>query len=205
MEKTAVDIVLLPPLEIMDKALKINRMLNDFSGNKTIVLDKQNCIPHISISMGTLNTAYMVEFYDDLKDIAKKYLPYRAEYKGLAAVKTSENEVVSGIDIIKDDCITDLQNDIKNLLLSYNSGEVTSDMVYPDDKKITEFTLNYSSGYLKNSTGDNFSPHITLGYGDVYDLKNVPVIPSSFECTGIAVCHLGNHCTCKKIIRKYSV
>jgi len=205
MKKTAIDIVLLPPLGIMDKALKINRMLNELSGSNTLVLDENSCIPHISVAMGTLNTAYIVEFYDSLADIAKKYLPYRAEYKGLATVKTSENEVFSGIDIIKDDCITELQEEIKDLLLSYNSDEITSDMVYPDNKKITEFTLNYSSGYLNNSTGDNFSPHITLGYGDVYDLKNVPVIPSSFNCTGIAICHLGNHCTCKKLIRKYFV
>lgn len=205
MQTNAVDIILMPAPEIMNKALKINRMLTDFSGNKTIVLNEKNCIPHISLAMGTFNIAYLEEFYGELRSIGKKYLPYQAKYKGLAAVKTSENAVVSGIDIIKDECIIELQEDIKNLLLSYNSGEVTSDMVYPDDKKITDFTLNYSSDYLKNSTEDNFSPHITLGYGDVYDLKNIPVIPSSFECTEIAICHLGNHCTCKKIFRKYSV
>ncbi|MBN2733464.1 MAG: hypothetical protein JXQ82_01205 [Methanomicrobiaceae archaeon] len=203
LHKIAIDVVLLPPLNITDTALKINRMLVDLTNDYSIVLDKKNCIPHISLAMGAVSVSDIDKLSEELQIAGEKYLPYEAKYKSYAAVKTSENAVVSGIDLIKDEIIINLQDEIKSILLRYNSKEITRDMIYPDDENITDFTLDYSSAYLKNSTGDNFSPHITVGYGNIYDLESIPAIPSAFECERIAICHLGNHCTCKKILWEY--
>jgi len=202
-DRKAIDIVLLPPPAIADSAVKINKMLNDYFKNKTIVLDKKTCLPHISLAMGSITSENLEILLDDLLLISDKYLPYEASFKGYAAVKTSENKVVSGIDIIKNEVISNLQDEINTSFSKFNNGVVTPDMIYPDETEITDFTLEYSANYLKNSAGDNFSPHITLGNGNVYELKNIPVIPSKFICENIAVCHLGNNCTCRDILWKY--
>ena len=50
MPKIAIDVVLLPPEEIMDKAIEINRQLAD----DPIKLNKENCLPHVSLCMGVV-------------------------------------------------------------------------------------------------------------------------------------------------------
>lgn len=200
-EKIAIDIILLPSAEITETAVKLNRMLNASTKNYSLILDYDNTLPHISLAMGTLEISDINFLSEEIEKICGRYLPYNAGFKSLAAVKTSDGTIVSGIDLIKDDIISDLQDEIKSILMRYHSGDATEEMIYPDKDKITDFTLIYSSEYLKKSTGRNFSPHITLGNGDIYDCKNIPTIPPFFECKNLAICHLGNHCTCKKIIR----
>ncbi|MBP2132635.1 2'-5' RNA ligase [Methanomicrobium sp. W14] len=203
-ETVAVDVILRPPDEITDYAVRINKMLNEMTKDYSLVLGKTTTIPHISLAMGALKVSDLNDFYEELRAIGDKYIPFETLYKGLASVKTSENNTVSGMDLIKTGSFTDLQDEIISAFFSYRTGPVKKEMVYPDREEITGFTLEYSSDYPENSTGENFSPHITLGNGDVYCLKNVPFAPEKFTCKSLAVCHLGNHCTCKKILREYT-
>ncbi|MDD4300010.1 MAG: hypothetical protein PHO78_05075 [Methanomicrobium sp.] len=196
----AVDIVLLPPQNIKEMCIKINKMLIESSQNDQVVFEKNACIPHISLAMGAIELSSLDSLSEKLSGIANKYLPYEARYKGLAGVKVSKTEVVSGIDFIKNSEITDLSEDVISAFSEFNIEKITPDMIFPDVEEITEFTLNYSSSYIKESAGNNFSPHITLGYGDVFDLKYIPEIPQKSVFQKIAVCHLGNHCTCRKIL-----
>ncbi len=45
--------------------------------------------------------------------------------------------------------------------------------------------------------GDKESPHITLGYGQAKPPFSFPV---AFAAARLALCHLGNHCTCRKVL-----
>lgn len=204
-EYKAIDIVLIPPPDIAKTAVKINRLLNSLTGDNSLVLDLKSCIPHVSLAMGTVKTDSLESLSDELDNICKKYLPLEAGSKDFNAVKTSDNSLVSGIDIVKDDVISNLSEDIISAFQKYNLKRVSENMVYPDNNKITKFTIEYSSDYLFNSTGINFSPHITLGNGNIYDLKQIPVLPSKFIFENLAVCHLGNHCTCREILWQYQI
>ena len=50
MSKIAIDIVLIPPRTIMDKAIEINNQFVD----DPIKLNRKNCLPHISLCMGVI-------------------------------------------------------------------------------------------------------------------------------------------------------
>jgi len=39
-------------------------------------------------------------------------------------------------------------------------------------------------------------PHISVGYGEITGLPS----PIEFRATQLALCHLGNHCTCRKVL-----
>ena len=54
MNKTAIDVVLLPSEVMMAKAIEINRELLKTFDNK-IILDIKNCLPHISLCMGVVS------------------------------------------------------------------------------------------------------------------------------------------------------
>ncbi|WOF15916.1 hypothetical protein F1737_03995 [Methanoplanus sp. FWC-SCC4] len=200
----AIDIVFLPPENIMDLSISINKTLNSLTKESELILDKKGCLPHISVAMGSIKESDLVSLKDDLKKISDRYLPYFASIEKFAVVMTSANEKVSGIDLNKDNRIIEIQNDIASALLKYHTGNITEEMVYNNNNPVSQFTLEYSSDYLQKSTGENYSPHITLGNGDVSKLNPCPGLPFRFTCNKIAVCHLGNNCTCPKILFEIS-
>ena len=101
--KIAVDVVLLPPDEIMDEAIEVNQALiktfdnkpffqrsvfrkrfskgfkesftKEILYNKGIVLNKEDCFPHISLAMGCIKKGDITKIDAILKDIAKKFSP----------------------------------------------------------------------------------------------------------------------------------
>ncbi|MEK6914067.1 MAG: hypothetical protein AABW83_00295 [Nanoarchaeota archaeon] len=54
MQKIAFDIVILPPKDITDKIIELNRNLKRDYDNPRIVLG-ENCLPHISLLMGVID------------------------------------------------------------------------------------------------------------------------------------------------------
>jgi len=52
--KISVDIVLLPPPEIMDLCFELNKEIVTRGGDITI-FDREKCIPHISMLMGVID------------------------------------------------------------------------------------------------------------------------------------------------------
>ena len=77
----------------------------------------------------------------------------------------------------------------------YFSYDVTEDMVLSDGE-VGESTLLWIKNYPAQSSYEKFFPHITLGYGEIL-FENLPI---DFTVTKIALCHLGNHCTCRKVL-----
>jgi len=54
MVKIAVDVVLLPSEEVTNQAIEANKgLLKQYADR--IILDKENCLPHISLAMGCMD------------------------------------------------------------------------------------------------------------------------------------------------------
>jgi hypothetical protein len=68
-------------------------------------------------------------------------------------------------------------------------------MIYGSEK-VAETTLLWIKNYREKSSFEMFSPHITIGYGQV----GTPAGPIEFRASKLALCHLGNHCTCRKVL-----
>lgn len=202
----AVDIVLLPPALVTDLAIKINEALISASGDNSIILGRKTCIPHISLSMGCIRSSDIEDLALLTGKIAQEYLPIDLPVKGVATVTTSSGERVSGIDIIKTPALLAMHEEIMNLVNDYAVSEVLPEMVYLDSgEEILNFTLNYIGSFASRSSYDYYSPHITLGYGEVKKPEECVKVPDSFRSFNIALCHLGNHCTCRKVLSLHSI
>jgi hypothetical protein len=59
-----------------------------------------------------------------------------------------------------------------------------------------ESTLLWIKNYPQKSAFENFFPHITIGYGQLDDSP----FTAEFTASKLALCHLGNHCTCRKVL-----
>ncbi len=71
MGRKAVDVVLLPTEAMMDRVIEANRKLIEKS-DKKIVLNKKNCLPHISLAMGCVDESDIAAIGKVLQTIARE-------------------------------------------------------------------------------------------------------------------------------------
>lgn len=204
-ENLAVDVVLIPENRILDLSIDINKKLIERTGDSSIVLGKSACLPHISLAMAGIPSSRTEGIMQELSEAVAGLLPYNAKFRDFASIETSPGFYVSGMDIVRDEKLMEIQERIAGVIKNYRCEEILPENFSGDTSEITRFSTEYSGSYLEKQTGENFSPHITLGHGDVRELGGIPDDPGSFTCNRLAICHLGNHCTCSGILESIKV
>ena len=194
MVRKAVDIVLLPTEAMMEKTIEANKELVMKFGRK-IVLNKENCLPHISLAMGCVGERDISAVEKVLKPVAEKSSLPELRVVAVRTTTNSVGEKVSVFEVEKTKELQLLHERVMDELGAYLSYNVTRDMLYRSGE-IGESTLLWIKNYREKSSFANFSPHITIGYGEIENLS----FPIKFTASKLALCHLGNHCTCRKIL-----
>src|SRR5690606_19263597 len=98
MTKIAIDIVLVPPKEIIDFALRKNREMLTGVGD-IIVLDEKTCVPHVSLCMGVIETSELKTVEDILKKTLKKKSPLNLTGTRIATYPLSNGKKAVGWDL----------------------------------------------------------------------------------------------------------
>jgi 2'-5' RNA ligase len=194
MAKIAVDVVLLPSEAIINRAIEVNkRLLKQEAGQ--IILNKEHCLPHISLAMGCIDERHVTEIENILKSIADKNNPGRLSIVRINIGTNSLGEKVSSFEVKKTERLQSLHEEVMRRIKPYFSHNVTAEMVL-SPPTAGESTLLWIKYYPEKSAFDNFFPHVTLGYGQIDDFS----FATEFTASKLALCHLGNHCTCRKIL-----
>lgn len=178
----------------MDTAIEANaELVEKFRGK--IVLNKENCLPHISLAMGCVDEGDINAIEKVLEEIAEQSSLGNLKVVGIVVSTNAKGEEVSVFEVEKTEQLQSLHEKAMDKLAGYLSYDVTEDMIYPSGE-ISESTLMWIKNYRVKSSFANFLPHITIGYGR---MENQP-FPVEFTTSKLALCHLGNHCTCRKIL-----
>ena len=194
MTKKAVDVVLLPDEAVTQRAIEANAQLVEKFGDQ-IVLHKQKCLPHISLAMGCIDEADIGRIETVLRQIAADFPLGKLHTAGVAISGNAKGQAVSVLVVAKDRKLQTFHEQVMNRLTDYLDNEVTDEMIYPSGP-IAESTLMWIENYRAKSAFEKFLPHITLGYGRLGDFS----FPAEFTADKLAICHLGNHCTCRQIL-----
>jgi 2'-5' RNA ligase len=196
MSKKAVDVVLLPDEMMTDKAIEANAELVKKIGKK-IVLNKENCLPHISLAMGCVDEEDIASVERILRSIAKECSLGDLRVLGVRSSTNTAGEKVSAFEVGETKELQLLHKAVMERLAPYLSCDVTADMIYGyGNDEVAEATLLWIKNYREKSSFDKFFPHITIGYGE---LSN-PLSAMKFTASRLALSQLGNHCTCRGII-----
>jgi hypothetical protein len=194
MSKIAVDVVLLPSDEMTDYAIQVNTELVEKFGKK-IVLNKENCLPHISLAMGCIDESDIVHIGKVLKLIASESPLGELIVSDIRTSTNVRGEKISVFEIDKTKELQLLHEKIMKKTSPYFTYDVISEMLYGDEQA-AQTSLLWIKNYPEKASFTNFFPHITIGYGEI---ENGPH-PVKFAASRLALCHLGNHCTCRKIL-----
>ena len=195
MSRIAVDVVLLPDEVMTDRVIIANRELVERFGRK-IVLDIERCLPHISLAMGCIDERDIGAIEKVLGEIAARTSLGQLSISSIFTSTSSTGEKVSVFVVEKVLPLQKLHEIVMSKLSRFFSYNVTEKMLYSDED-IAETTLDWIRDYQEKASFENFQPHITIGYGEVTIEERFPIV---FRASQIALCHLGNHCTCRKIL-----
>lgn len=201
-QKTAIDVVLLPSSEMTSKAFEINRALLKTAERK-IVFDQQSCLPHISLCMGVIDNTNLPEAMRLLGDIAQDSSVFELTAESMRADIILTGKTVSGLRIRNTEALQRLQNAVMNKLWPYLSYNVGASMLY-NPSEIEEITFTWIKGYAKKHDDPSlFSPHMTVGFGETGAFAKE--FPLQFSTSTLALGQLGNYCTFRKVLERYDL
>lgn len=182
--KLAVDIVLLPPTEIMEHAIEINKTFVD----DPIQLHFKNCLPHISLCMGVMDEVDLLKVSKELEKIGEEFVALPLRITGINSQHTA-------FDIERTNELQKLHEMIVERLANILTTDGTTEMCH-SPPEVAEQSLLWINNYKEKFSFENFYPHITLGRSKIEAKElNIPFTASRF-----ALCHLGTFCTCRKVL-----
>jgi 2'-5' RNA ligase len=176
------------------RAIAANRRLLP-DPDADIILNTEDCLPHISLAMGCVKPAELDSIATILDAIAHKYAPMTLSVTHVQVATNAIGRKISSLVVEKNAAIQSLHEQIMRELAPHFSYDVEADMLL-GPHKIAKSTLSWIANYPTNSSFERFFPHITIGYGELGDIS----APIEFSASRLAVCHLGNHCTCRKVL-----
>lgn len=193
----AIDIVLLPPDDIMDQLVSLSKSLSEQTGDNSIELHKQKCVPHISLAMGYIDDKDLPELKKSIEFLDMNTKQLKLEFTGI-----NQNQVKdtysSEILVSKTPELTALFQRTNTILRKFHKTDATHFAFY-NLKDENEVTVRWVNQYPeKNKDVSAFRPHITIGMGSLDKDADFPKY--SFTAKKIAICHLGNFCTCRKVL-----
>lgn len=194
MGRLAVDVVLLPDEAMTSQAIEISRRLVT-SNRPEIVLNHKDCLPHLSLAMGGIDKADVTAIRERLGVLARRTSLGQLRVGGVVASVNSRGETTSLLEV---DTTEELQARHEQVMQEMNSffhQEVSEDMLYDD--VVSGSTLDWIRTSPQKAAYAHFRPHITLGYGEAPPGLSFPI---PFRVARLALCHLGNHCTCRRIL-----
>ena len=195
MARVAVDVVLLPEADMAEQAIALNQALVEKHGSD-IVLDRAHCLPHVSLAMGCIQSDALQAIASDLQSAMRKNPVKKLHLRHLTH-NHHGGAVVSSIELQVREDLQQLHVQVMRAMAPYSSYEVTEAM-FTGERPIAPSALNWVQNFPQQSSGDRFQPHITLGYGPCAQAE----LPATFAPEALAVCHLGNHCTCRKVLHR---
>ncbi len=198
MKKIAVDVALLPPEEIADLAIKLNHELVGPEKNKIILGKKEGeAMPHMTLLMGCVEEGDLMEMGKMGEEISNNISLLELGIYGVDEEIIRKNTLVSSLGIRK---IPEIQNFHEKVLREFQNffrGSASREMFY-NPLKVSMEEFSYIDQFPQVAGLAKFYPHFTLGLGKI--VKSGVNFPIEFKPARLAICHLGDYYTCRKIL-----
>ena len=193
MNRIAIDVVLLPDETMTARAVQANADLVRRCSS-AIVLHPETCLPHVSLAMACIERSAVEPLRQALEPIGQACPVGELVVTGVVTSLNSRGEPVSVFALAKTKAIQTLHEQVMEAIPPHCNGDVTAEMIHGDED-VAETTLAWIRNFKEKAAFGAYFPHITIGYGTVAEPMTFPM---PFTAPRLAVCHLGNHCTCRE-------
>jgi hypothetical protein len=192
MSRYAIDVVILPPEPVMDLAIEWNKQLS-IAHKQSIVLNKKDMLPHISLLMGCITVPSLEKAAAILDQVTHSQISISLYIPGLQF--TTNSHPVAALDIALSEELADFQRALIDAYRPLITQDAHEEDLF-DGPPVSTSVLEWINRFIPEQCYERLWPHITLGHGRLIGKQE----PLTFTATRIAICHLGDHCTCRQIL-----
>ncbi len=189
--KKALDIVILPPENIMELTLKLNAAL----AQPVLKLNRHNALPHLTLAMAVVEESSEQNILAELKKL--NFLSIDLVIDHTFYNQSAHHGLISGLGIQRSEALYQLHLQASAILEKYSLPIDENDAsIFLNSEKIDyPKSASWVRDFQAKHSYENFDPHITIGVGDIGKLETI-----SFEATELLLCHLGVFCSCAKVL-----
>jgi len=188
----AIDVALLPPPDVTRHILEISASLPP-EGSEGLRLDPEH-LPHVTLTQQYVREEELDTAFERVDAVLRGQAPPRVLVTGGGK---SGHTLWMTIERTPD--LLALHEKLMEALRGIERPDGGPGAFFAGEGHIGD-VLWVTSFRLKSSFGA-FEPHITLGHGN-----DPPAIePFAFDATTVAACHLGRFCTCRRILRSWTL
>ncbi len=193
----AIDIVVVPPENIIKKAIEINKNLSGVIARQYPRLGK-HCVPHLSLAMAFVYKKDILKIKKILAKVADAQNPIQITITSSFSNPRPDGLTGVGWKIRHTDILQSLHEHMMTELELYmHKGGATA--YYNSDKEeIAKRSIDWMNNYKTDHAFEKFQCHISLGIGEPIETN-----PMKFTATTLAIFHLGNRNTCRKLLAKF--
>src|SRR4030042_6936257 len=177
--KIAVDVVLIPPEEIMRLAIDINK---NFPENikENYVLDSKTCVPHITLLMGLMERDQLPEITDKLNGVMENFSPLDLQIVDYKISKRPDGKTASSLIVEKTAELQKLHEIILEEMNSFFSYDNPEKEMFFSPPPVNELPISWVLGFAKNKVREKYSTHLSLGIGKIRSLP-LPIQFKAFK------------------------
>jgi hypothetical protein len=186
--RLAVDVVILPDPSLRDVCIEANRSIRD--GGIRLGTAEGEGLPHVSLAMGGMDDADVPALVEALRS-----LPTPPAMNAIEA-PCSASSGITVLTLERTAELDALHRAIMAACAPYFGGAVDASMMALQGEPPHQRSIDFIPRYGELSGFDRFDPHVTLGVGET----TVEGLPRTFPPGRLAVCHLGNWCTCRTVL-----
>jgi 2'-5' RNA ligase len=187
----ALDVAIVPPLHVRELAVQLSASL-PASESKGLMLSDEH-LPHITLTQQFVSAANLENVFQRVDTVLRAHPPFTVRVVGGG----TDGSAV-WLTIEPRPGLLELHRQLMDALadLELRDGDLNAfyEEARPQD-------LEWVSTYRQKTSLDRFAPHVTLGHASAAP----HVEPQSFTVTTVAACHLGRFCTCRRVLRVWTL
>lgn len=191
MNLVALDVAILPPADVSARAVELSASLPaDPHGFR---LDQEH-LPHITLVQSFVRQEELEAAFERVDEVLRGRGPLRLRVTGGGKGSSSV-----WIAIERTTELDDLHEALMHAMVGVERPGGTAAAFVDGDARVGD--VLWVTGYRLKSSFSAYTPHITLGHA-----KEAPDIELfGFTAHTVAACHLGRFCTCRRILRSWTL
>ena len=192
MQLLALDVALLPPPEVRQRAIELNAAL-PVEESQGLQLDEEHH-PHVTLTQAFIRADELHLALDRVNDVLRGLRPLTVEVTG-----GGRNGSTLWMAIERAPRLVELHEQLMEALRGFERTGGSRAAFVDGDGRMGDVV--WVTGYRLKSAFQDFTPHITLGHGE----HTPDIEPFTFQATTVAACHLGRFCTCRRVLREWEL
>jgi 2'-5' RNA ligase len=188
----ALDVAVLPPADVSKRAMALSAALpeEESPGPR---LDADH-LPHITLTQQFVREDELETAFDHIDCVLREWPPMR-----IIATGGGKGSHSVWIAIERTPELASLHERLMEGLRGVERQGGTPAAFEGGDGRVSD--VLWVAGYRLKSSFSDFVPHITLGHG----AEPPSIEPFAFDAATVAACHLGRFCTCRRVLRHWTL